>query len=292
MTSLKQLRTRIKSISSTKKITGAMKMVAASKLRRAQESALKGLPYALEVQKLVEKAISYGDLGRLPKIIEGSINAPVLVIMFAADRGLCGGFNTTMFKKFRDFVSSYKEQKRNFYCMGIGQKSIAFLKKNYENHLLEDFILQEGFNADCALKIARKIGQKIEMGEIGGVEIIYTHFKNVITLRPTQSTLVPIKHEKKTHTSNTDMNVPLFEPSINLMLNDLLHLFFASQLFTAYLQSQASEHASRMTAMDNATRNAHDIVEGLRLKYNRTRQAIITKELIEIISGAETSSVA
>jgi F-type H+-transporting ATPase subunit gamma len=289
MTSLKQLRTRIKSISSTKKITGAMKMVAASKLRRAQERVSQALPYALQVQKLVEKAISYGDFGNIPKIITGSKDAPILIIIFTSDRGLCGGFNSGIFKKFYDCVATYKQQERRFYCMAIGQKGGAFLKKNYESHLHADFVLQEAFNDNTALNIAQKIAQKIEAGEIGGVKIIYTHFKNVITLNPEESTLIPMKYEK---TFTREVGSPLFEPGIQFMLSELLQLFFASQLFTSYLQSLASEHASRMAAMDSATRNANDIVDGLRLKYNRTRQAIITKELIEIISGAETSSVA
>lgn len=290
MTNLKHLRTRIKSISSTKKITGAMKMVAASKLRRSQERATQALPYAFEVKKIFKKAIFHGDLGNLPKIMLDNKHAPALIIIFSSDRGLCGGFNTNIFKKFEERIATYNQKKRNFYCMGIGQKSLAFLNKNYETHLYADFTCDEIFDQSVAQKIAQQIVQKLEKGEIGRVEIIYTHFKNVMTIYPERSTLIPIKYEKKTRTYAKKSQVITFEPDIKFMLNDLLQLFFASQLFTAYFQSQASEHASRMSAMDNATRNASDIVDGLQLKYNRTRQAIITKELIEIISGAETSA--
>jgi F-type H+-transporting ATPase subunit gamma len=287
MSSLKQLRSRIKSVASTQKITAAMKMVAAAKLRRVQEQAENASPFRNEVLSIVQKVINLGDLDKLPKIVTGS-NEPPLFILYAADRGLCGGFNATMFKTFKNTVEPLIQNQQKFFCIAIGTRALNFLKKNYGSYLMNDMQPQNVLTDIESFILSKKIRNAVEIGSIGRVEIIYTSFKNVVTLIPTVTTLVPLSKNRDDKLSED--HLCLFEPEAPLMLDDLIQLYLSSEIYTAKLQSNTCEHAARMTAMDNSTRNAKDIVSKLKLTYNRTRQAIITKELIEIISGAKATT--
>lgn len=286
MSNLKALRMRIKTVNSTQKITAAMKMVAAAKLRRSQEQAEGARPFADEVRGLVEKVLYFGDVDSKPMIATGS-SAPTLLILFAADRGLCGGFNSNMYRVFRKKAQSYLSTKKNFYCIGIGNKARSFLNFNYPKNVLDDIQPTGTFDFDQALELSGQITDLVNRQRVGRVEILYTQFKSVILLLPHSRTLVPLSGDLGSETSFSNEERPLFEPSEEGMFEGLLQLFMSTELYSARLQSNASEQAARMTAMDSATRNAHDMSSRLKLQYNRTRQAIITRELIEIISGAQ-----
>jgi F-type H+-transporting ATPase subunit gamma len=276
--SLKQLRTRIKSVSSTQKITAAMKMVAAAKLKKAQERANRSAPFKDEILKITQKALTLSEMERTPFFITGSDGEP-LFILFAADRGLCGGFNATMFKTFSKTVEPYLKNNKKFYCLGVGNRAVRFLDKNFSDYKINlDFSSFE----ELALHIKNCLNDK----KIGSVHLIYTHIKTVINLIPKVEQVIPFQ-KKDTNTIN---RFCFFEPSIEEMIDDICLTYIKTELSNAKIQSFASEQASRMTAMDNSTRNAKEMVQNLKLTYNRTRQALITKELIEIISGAKAAT--
>lgn len=286
MSNLKQLRIRIQSISSTKKITSAMKMVAAAKLKKSQERAENAQPYSLELSKILDYVLSFSDIQQVPIIAKGDEKLPVLIVLFASDRGLCGGFNTNLFKMFSEQVKTLHQKKRNFYCLGIGKRAITFLKNNYAVRMLDD-VHYDIKSPQELMHFVDYIVRKIETFEFGGLDLIYTQFKNILHFNPSIQTIVPF--QKQPHLPNNNEQ-PIFEPQGEVMLPDLIKNFIRMNIYHALLQSEVSEHASRMSSMDNATRNANDMVNQLKLHYNRTRQSMITKELIEIISGAETSA--
>ncbi|CAO5674833.1 MAG: ATP synthase gamma chain [Holosporales bacterium] len=288
MSNLKQLRTRIKTVQSTQKITAAMKMVAAAKLRRSQEQAEGARPFADEVRALIERVLYFGDVESKPMIATGN-NAATLLILFAADRGLCGGFNANMFRLFRKKAQSLLSTKQPFYCIGIGNKARSFLSYNYSRQQLDDIQPTGLFGFDEALQLSTQITDLVNRQRIGRVEILYTQFKSVILLLPHMRTLVPLSGDMGNETVFQNDDRPVFEPSEEGMFEGLLQLFMSTELYSARLQSSASEQAARMTAMDSATRNAQEMASNLKLKYNRTRQSMITKELIEIISGAQST---
>lgn len=277
MSTLKHLRTRIKSVTSTQKITAAMKMVAAAKFKRAQTSAENAKPFVNEVTKLTTKTLHISKSNDL--LVSGS-DAPPIIILYAADRGLCGGFNSFMFKEFKNHTKNLDK----FYCIGIGKRAIQFLNKSYSQHLLNDLTPPPHFDFLEAKTLSDKLATLIQSKVVGKVDIIYTTFKNVITLIPTVKAVIPLKLSLD-HLSED----PIFEPKIDVLLPNILNLYLNTVLYSAFLESNASEQAARMTAMDNATKNATDMVNRLKLTYNRTRQANITRELIEIISGAQAS---
>lgn len=284
MSTLKSLRTRIKTVTSTQKITAAMKMVAAAKLRRSQEQAEGAKPYADGVRTLVQKTLQFGEFSQKPLLATGS-DAPCLLILFSADRGLCGSFNATMLREFRKKAQTMMGLKKRFYCIGIGNKAKAFLNRHYFDYVFDELQPEGKFEFHEALALSRKITEFVNCKRIGRVEMIYTYFKSIVLLLPAHRVLVPSVQDGKDVLFSNSEN-PLFEPKPEELLGDLLELFISTELYSARLQSNASEQAARMTAMDSATRNAKDMVNKLKLTYNRTRQAIITKELIEIISGA------
>tara|TARA_B100000470_G_C19755308_1_gene375743 strand:+ start:297 stop:1175 length:879 start_codon:yes stop_codon:yes gene_type:complete len=291
MPSLDDLKKRISSIKSTQKITKAMKMVAAAKLRRAQENAEKGRPFSKKMKDIITNLnSSISDKENASKFLvgTGSDNTHLCVVI-TADRGLCGGFNTNICRKAKNYFEKILKEGKKLKIFTIGSKGHDQLKRIYGKYIIEK-VNYKGLKK-ITYREAEDIGIKIvklfKESQFDVCKIFYNKFKNVITQEPQEEQIVPVenlikKEEKKIETFYE------FEPEENEILNDLLPRNISTQIFKAFLENAASEQGSRMTAMDNATRNAGDLVDKLTINYNRSRQAAITKELIEIISGAES----
>ena len=288
MPSLKDLKNRIGSVKSTQKITSAMKMVAAAKLRKAQEQALASRPYTSLMDKVVTK-IAYKTSGNTIDLLTGKIeNKTHLIVVFSADRGLCGGFNGSITRAVRAEIKKLEEDGIKVKLLMVGKKSADALNREF-GHLFVERIDGNSAkpNYTDAEIIAKKIISLFENNEFGVCKVIFNKFVSAITQEVTFKSLIPADIQE-IETDEVDLNsIYEFEPSEEEILNDLLPRNLATQLFSSQMESTASELAARMTAMDNATRNAGDMIDNLTLQYNRTRQAVITKELIEIISGAE-----
>ena len=288
MPSLKDLKNRIGSVKSTQKITSAMKMVAAAKLRKAQEQALASRPYTSLMDKVVTKIASKTS-GNTIDLLTGKIeNKTHLIVVFSADRGLCGGFNGSITRAVRAELKKLEEDGIKVKLLMVGKKSADALNREF-GHLFVERIDGNSAkpNYTDAEIIAKKIISLFENNEFGVCKVIFNKFVSAITQEVTFKSLIPADIQE-IETDEVDLNsIYEFEPSEEEILNDLLPRNLATQLFGSQMESTASELAARMTAMDNATRNAGDMIDNLTLQYNRTRQAVITKELIEIISGAE-----
>ena len=291
MPNLKELKNRISSVKSTRKITSAMKMVAASKLRRAQELAESSRVYADRLSFILSSlAGNTKNSSDLPEILTGRENSKIsLLIINSSDRGLCGGFNSNLFRNAKNWISEQQEKGKSVKIITVGKKASSFYRKT-DLDVIANF---DDLNSnDKQLQVSEEIKNKImelfENNEIDEVSILFNKFISVITQEPTYQSLIPLSNEEVdedvTDTSNAVFE---FEPDKNELLEYLVPRNFLTQIYRSVLESSASEHAARMTSMDNATRNAGDMIDGLTLTYNRTRQAFITKELIEIISGAE-----
>jgi len=291
MPSLDDLKKRIKSVKSTQKITKAMKMVAAAKLRKAQESAEKGRPYSQKMQNIILNLTkSINDPQNAPKLLVGTgLDKTYLCVVMSADRGLCGGFNANICKlaktNFKKILSEGKELK----IITVGIKGLDQIRREYGKYVIKKFSFKD--KKKITFNEAEIIGNEIiklfNEKQFDKCILFYNNFKNVITQIPQAQQIIPT--EQKT-VKETDDNLPSyeFEPEEDEILEDLLPKNISTQVFKAFLENAASEQGSRMTAMDNATRNAGDLVDKLTINYNRSRQASITKELIEIISGAES----
>jgi F-type H+-transporting ATPase subunit gamma len=287
MPSLKDLKNRISSVKSTQKITSAMKMVAAAKLRRAQDQALASRPYTSLMDKIVSK-ISSKAAGTSIDLLTGKTEDKTqLLVVFSADRGLCGGFNGSITRNVRKEVYNLQKDGKNVKLLMVGKKSADSLNREYGNLFIDKI---EGKSAKPnyadAEVLAAKIIKLFENGEFGVCRVIYNKFVSAIAQEVTYKSLIPAEIQINEEDHN-DTSVYEFEPSEEEILTDLLPRNLATQLFSSQIESTASELAARMTAMDNATRNAGEMIDKLTLQYNRTRQAVITSELIEIISGAE-----
>ena len=291
MPSLDDLKKRISSVKSTQKITKAMKMVAAAKLRRAQESAEKGRPFSEKMNNIIlNLSSSISDKENASKFLVGTGNDNIhLCVVITSDRGLCGGFNTNICKKAKNDFEKIIKQGKKLKIFTVGSKGHDQLKRTYGSYIIENLNFK-GFKK-ITYKDAEEIGKKIiklfNESQFDVCKIYYNKFKNVITQIPQAQQIIPIE-KIKTEEEEKIENFYEFEPEENEILNDLLPRNISTQIFKAILENAASEQGSRMTAMDNATRNAGDLVENLTITYNRSRQAAITKELIEIISGAES----
>jgi F-type H+-transporting ATPase subunit gamma len=291
MPSLDDLKKRISSVKSTQKITKAMKMVAAAKLRRAQESAEKGRPFSEKMNNIIlNLSSSISDKENASKFLVGTGNDNIhLCVVITSDRGLCGGFNTNICKKAKNDFEKIIKQGKKLKIFTVGSKGHDQLKRTYGSYIIENLNFK-GFKK-ITYKDAEEIGKKIiklfNESQFDVCKIYYNKFKNVITQIPQAQQIIPIE-KIKTEEEKKIENFYEFEPEENEILNDLLPRNISTQIFKAILENAASEQGSRMTAMDNATRNAGDLVENLTITYNRSRQAAITKELIEIISGAES----
>jgi len=291
MPSLDDLKKRIKSVKSTQKITKAMKMVAAAKLRKAQESAERGRPYSQKMQNIMLNLTnSINDPQNAPKLLVGNGNDKIyLCLVLTADRGLCGGFNSNICKlakaNFKKILNEGKELK----IITVGSKGLDQIKREYGKYVIKKFSFKD--KKQITFNEAEIIGNEIinlfKKDEFDKCILFFNNFKNVITQIPQAQQIIPTEKKKITE-ENKDTFSYEFEPDEDEILEDLLPKNISTQVFKAFLENAASEQGSRMTAMDNATRNAGDLVDKLTINYNRSRQASITKELIEIISGAES----
>ena len=290
MPSLDDLKKRIKSVKSTQKITKAMKMVAAAKLRKAQENAEKGRPYSQKMQNIILNLTnSINDPQNAPKLLVGNgQDKTYLCLVLTADRGLCGGFNSNICKlaktNFKKILSDGKELK----IITVGSKGLDQIKREYGKYVIKKFSFKDKKHISFAEAeiIGNEIINLFNNNEFDKCILFYNNFKNVITQIPQAQQIIPA--EKLTSDKNKETTPYEFEPDEDEILEDLLPKNISTQVFKAFLENAASEQGSRMTAMDNATRNAGDLVDKLTINYNRSRQASITKELIEIISGAES----
>jgi len=290
MASLDDLKKRIASVKSTQKITKAMKMVAAAKLRKAQESAEKGRPYSEKMNNVILNLSSgISDKENAPKLLSGTGNDKVhLCVVMTSDRGLCGGFNSNIIKKAKSYFSKILSEGKELKIITVGSKGNDQLKRMYGDKIIENISFKESKNANYfdADKVGKIVIDKFENSEFDICTIFYNQFKNVITQIPQAQQIVPLNSEDSE--DNTSEESYEFEPDEDEILSNLLPKNISTQIFKAMLENSASEQGSRMSAMDNATRNAGEMVDKLTIQYNRSRQAAITKELIEIISGAES----
>ena len=289
MASLDDLKKRIASVESTQKITKAMKIVAAAKLRRAQENAEKGRPYSIKMNNIILN-LSGGILDKenAPKLLSGTGNDQVhLCVIMTSDRGLCGGFNSNIIKKAKSFFSKISNEGKELKIITVGSKGNDQLKRVYGKKIIENISFKDSKNPNYfdADKVGKKIIEKFEAGEFDVCTIFYNQFKNVITQIPQAQQIIPLNNVEDKNSSDESYE---FEPDEDEILSNLLPKNISTQIFRAMLENSASEQGSRMSAMDNATRSAGEMVDKLTIEYNRSRQAAITKELIEIISGAES----
>ena len=291
MPSLDDLKKRIKSVKSTQKITKAMKMVAAAKLKKAQESAEKGRPYSEKMQNIILNLTkSINDPSGAPKLLVGTGKNKInLCVVMTADRGLCGGFNSNICKLAKSHFKKIINEGKQLKIITIGTKGLDQLKREYGKFIIKKMNFKEkkkiSFNE--ANEVGKIIIDLFEKDEFDKCTLFYNNFKNVITQIPQAQQIVPAEEIDNSKKEEPKTSYE-FEPDEDEILEDLLPKNISTQVFKALLENAASEQGSRMTAMDNATRNAGDLVDKLTINYNRSRQASITKELIEIISGAES----
>lgn len=289
MPSLKDLKNRIESVKSTRKITKAMQMVAAAKLRRAQEAAEAARPYAERFNAVMSGlAASVGNSDGAPRLLSGTGADQVhMLVVMTSERGLCGGFNATIARLARQHIAELQAAGKTVKILTVGKKGREQLKRDYEDLLIDhvDLSAVKRVGYDNAAGIARDLIGRFEAGEFDVATIFYNQFKSVISQIPTAKQVIPATFEEEETDSASSLYS--YEPSEDAILADLLPRGVSTQVFTALLENAASEQGARMSAMDNATRNAGDMIDKLTIEYNRSRQAAITKELIEIISGAE-----
>ncbi len=291
MPSLDDLKKRIKSVKSTQKITKAMKMVAAAKLRKAQENAEKGRPYSQKMQNIILNLTkSVNDSQNAPKLLVGTgKDETYLCLVLTADRGLCGGFNSNICKLAKTNFKKILGQGKKLKIVTVGAKGLDQIRREYGEFIIKKFSFKD--KKQITFNEAQIIGSEIidlfKKDEFDKCILFYNNFKNIITQIPQAQQIIPVE-QNLTNKSNEDSLSYEFEPEEDEILEELLPKNISTQIFKAFLENAASEQGSRMTAMDNATRNAGELVDKLTINYNRSRQASITKELIEIISGAES----
>ena len=288
MANLKDLKTRINSVKSTQKITAAMKMVAAAKLRRAQEAAESSRPYANRMRRVTANLAAKADVNSAPALLVGNgKSATHLLVVISADRGLCGGFNGSITRQTRTEVTRLQDEGKTVKLLMVGRKSADALRREYGRQFIDSFEGIQGTSVSFsdAASLADTIRTGFEAGDYDVCTMIYNKFVNAITQEITLTQLIPAE-TNAVDDNDTNVNYE-YEPEEDELLDSLLPRILSTQLYSALLESSAAELAARMTAMDNATRNAGDLIDRLTLVYNRTRQAAITSELIEIISGAE-----
>ena len=289
MPSLKDLKNRIESVKNTRKITKAMQMVAAAKLRRAQEAAEAGRPYAERFNAVMGSlAASVGGSDSAPMLLRGTGSDQThLLVVMTAERGLCGGFNSNIAKLAKQHAADLVAAGKTVKIITVGKKGRDSMKRDLGDHYIEHVDLSEvkRIGYSNAQDIAKGVLSRFEAGEFDVATIFYARFINVVSQVPTAQQIIPASFEA----TEGDAAATLYdyEPDEEAILADLLPSGVATQIFSALLENGASEQGARMSAMDNATRNAGDMIDKLTIEYNRSRQAVITNELIEIISGAE-----
>jgi F-type H+-transporting ATPase subunit gamma len=290
MPSLKDLKTRIESVKSTRKITKAMQMVAAAKLRRAQEAAEAGRPYAEKMAAVIGGlAASVGGSDSAPRLLAGTGQDQThLLVVMTAERGLCGGFNSSIARLAKARIAELTAQGKTVKVLTVGKKGREQLRRDYANLLIDHVDLSEvkRVGYENAAAIAKDVMARFDAGEFDVATIFYNRFQSVISQIPTAQQIIPAVFEDAAEDVGAETPYD-YEPSEEAILSDLLPIGVTTQIFTALLENGASEQGARMSAMDNATRNAGDMIDKLTIEFNRSRQAVITNELIEIISGAE-----
>ncbi|MGF1454356.1 MAG: F0F1 ATP synthase subunit gamma [Alphaproteobacteria bacterium] len=296
MASLKELKVRISSVKSTRKITKAMQMVAAAKLRRAQEAAENARPYGERIERVLSNlAVSLQGDPNAPRLLVGTGQDKThLLVVATADRGLCGAFNSSIARLARDHAERLRGEGKTVKILCVGRKGRDFLKRTHGS-LIEDTIEFTGVRQiafEHASGIAQRIMAAFDRGEFDVCTIFYARFESVVSQVPTAQRLIPAQIAEDASAEGTDAQdlggaLYDYEPDEASIVAGLLPLNLSAQVFRALLENAASEQGAKMSAMDNATRNASDLIDSLTLEYNRSRQAAITKELIEIISGAE-----
>ena len=297
MANLKDLKVRITSVQSTKKITSAMKMVAAAKLRRAQESAEAARPFAERMERMLGSlAASLGGVDGAPELLAGNGKDQThLLVAFTADRGLCGGFNGSIVRQTREMAHKLKADGKTVKILFVGRKAHDVMKREFANETIDVVIGigKKGVAFHEATGVADRITTMFEAREFDVCTIVFNRFQSAMTQIVTPQQLIPFSPavagdgDEEAAAVEGPKSVYIFEPDEEEILADLLPRNLGMQIFQAMLESSASEHGARMSAMDSASRNAGDMIDSLTMTYNRTRQAVITKELIEIISGAE-----
>jgi len=287
MPSLKDLKNRIESVKNTRKITKAMQMVAAAKLRRAQDAAEAGRPYADRMNAVMSGlAASVKGSDSAPKLLAGTgADQTHLLVVMTAERGLCGGFNSSIVKLARTRIAELEAAGKTIKILTVGKKGREQLKRDYEDLFVGHVDLSEvkRIGYANAQDVAKDVLTRFDAGEFDVATIFYNTFQSVISQVPTAKQIIPATFEE----AEAESALYDYEPSEEGILEDLLPRGLATQIFTALLENGASEQGARMSAMDNATRNAGEMIDKLTIEYNRSRQAVITNELIEIISGAE-----
>jgi F-type H+-transporting ATPase subunit gamma len=290
MPSLKSFRNRIASVKSIRKITKAMQMVAASNLRRAQEAAEAARPYAEKMSAVIASlARGLKDNPGAPALLTGTGDEVHLVIVATADRGLCGAFNTNIVRRARQHIQALEREGKTVKILCVGRKGRDQLKRQYAKHIIDamDFVGVKRIGFANATAIGRRVLDMFAAGEFDVASIVYSEFKSVMSQVPTLMQLIPAQIPESGPLSGPKGNIYEYEPDEGAILADLLPRNVNVQIFRALLENVAGEFGAKMAAMDSATRNAGEVIDNLTLQYNRTRQAMITKELIEIISGAE-----
>ncbi len=288
MASLKEMRSRIGSVKATQKITKAMQMVAAAKLRRAQDAAQNARPYAERMGAVIANLASGVSGEDAPKLLAGTgSDRRHLIVVATSDRGLAGGFNSSIVRAAREHISKLTAEGKDVRVLTVGRKARDQVRRLYGDRLLGDY--EAGGNPSLARaeEISARIQELFEAGEVDVVTLFYSRFKSVVVQAPTGRQLIPAEVETGAPPVDLGGAVYEYEPDEESILEALLPRNITTQAFSAMLENQAGFYAAQMTAMDNATRNAGDMIASLTLQYNRSRQAQITKELIEIISGAE-----
>ncbi|QGX97387.1 F0F1 ATP synthase subunit gamma [Roseovarius faecimaris] len=291
MPSLKDLKTRIESVKSTRKITKAMQMVAAAKLRRAQDAAEMSRPYTERFNHVMGKlAASVGDNESAPKLLRGTGSDQThLLVVMTAERGLCGGFNGNIAKLAKTEALKLLSEGKTVKIITVGKKGRDAIKRDVGDHFIEHVDMSDVKNVGYgdAQKIATKILDRFEAGEFDVAKIFYSKFQNVVTQIPTMQQVIPFDVPEAEGDASDAGSFYDFEPDESAILQQLLPRAVATAIFSGLLENGASEQGARMSAMDNATRNAGEMIDKLTIEFNRSRQAVITNELIEIISGAE-----
>ncbi|MBX2805569.1 MAG: F0F1 ATP synthase subunit gamma [Hyphomicrobiales bacterium] len=292
MPSLKDLRNRISSVKATRKITKAMQMVAAAKLRRAQEAAMAARPYAEHMDSILANLNSRlgSREGASPLLVGTGKDDTHLLIVMTAERGLAGAFNTNIARQARQKVKDLQAQGKTVKILCVGRKGADVLRREFRSQIVDviDLRAVRKIGYGEAQSISKRVLSMFENGEFDVATMFFSNFKNIITQEPTALQLIPARLPEQAAEQDDGVKADYeFEPEEEEILSDLLPRNIATQIYRALLENGAGFYASQMTAMDNATRNAGDMIDNLTLRYNRTRQAQITKELIEIISGAE-----
>ncbi|MEQ9053781.1 MULTISPECIES: F0F1 ATP synthase subunit gamma [Roseovarius] len=292
MPSLKDLKNRIESVKSTRKITKAMQMVAAAKLRRAQDAAEMARPYAERFNAVMSKlAAAAGDAENAPPLLRGTGKDDVhLLVVMTAERGLCGGFNANIAKLARGEINKLQADGKTVKVITVGKKGRDALKRDFADLFIDHVDLSDVKNVGYAdaQAIAQRVLDLFDQGDFDVCKIFFSEFENVVSQKPTIKQVIPFEVDEAAAEESDDAGTVYdYEPDEDAILRDLLPRGVATAIFSGLLENGASEQGARMSAMDNATRNAGEMIEDLTIEYNRSRQAVITNELIEIISGAE-----